>query len=525
LTLFEENGEDMKKKIGFKIFPAAVIFMAAVFLSGANAQEVAPIEESPVLNGVFSWLPMEKDCKGIGAMDLIDHAATAYGPMPVPDRNGKEGGAMYFDGKDDFIDWFVNLNPNVMPRISIAVWFKTETLQISRTILSHDNGYYDRTIILDGRSGTYGISGFGGPTVQVFGGIPVPRNQWRLAVVTWDSEKREAVIAAKDSSNILRIIKKESADPGEGLYTTTLGKNPTFKEFFQGTIDEAVLWNRVLSENEIRALFSSDIINSKARKEARDLFNEGFELLKVGFYDRGVSMVKESIAKSGVKLGYTLNSLNYFSMDNKVPLEYLADIFAYEYRLFISPKMAGKPGTSLNAENKQSLNYAITRLFEYGIVAAGAGYPALTRQAALFMDDIGKKYSASLLMDYVNEQAALLNALAVACESGSEAGFNELIKFGRLKRTVYRVKNVNYRNYFAPFYENPKKLAYFLGDTEEALKKVKLDKIKKSKKFFDLFGHPVSASGSVPALEQKGAPVSIPASPGNSQKPVGTVLD
>ena len=518
----------MEKKIKFKIFSAAVLFMTAVFVLSVSAQEIAPIEESPVLNGVYSWLPMEKDCKGIGAMDLIDHVATAYGPRPVPDRNGKEGGAMYFDGKDDFIDWFVNLNPNEMPRISIAVWFKTETLQISRTILSHDNGGHDRTIILDGRSGRYGISGFGGPTVQVFGGIPVPRNQWRLAVVTWDSEKREAVIAAKDTSNILQVIKKESADPGEGTYTACLGKNPTFKEFFQGSIDEVVLWNRVLSEDEIRALFSSDIINSKARKEARDLFDEGCELLKVGFYDRGVSMIKKSIAKSGVKLGYTLSSLNYFLMDNKVPLEYLADIFACEYRLFISQKMAGKPETSLNAENKESLNYAIARLFEYGMVAAGAGYPALTRQAALFMDGIGKKYSSHLLMDYMNEQSALLNALAVAWESGSEAGFNELIKFGRLKRTVYRVKDVNYRNYFAPFYENPKKLAYFLGDTEEALKKVKLKKIKKSEKFYDLFGNPVSASGSVPALEQKGAPVNIPISSGNSQssqKPVGTVLD
>ncbi len=518
----------MKKK-NFKWLSSAALFISVtVSLISANAQDFTPIEESPVLKGVYSWLPMEKDCKGIGAMDLIDHPATAYGPMPVPDRNGKKGGAMYFDGKDDFIDWFVNLNSNEMPRISIAVWFKTETLQISRTILSHDNGGYDRTLILDGRSGSYGISGFGGPTVQVFGGIPVPRDQWRLAVVTWDSEKREAVIAAKDTSNTLRVIKKESADPGEGLYVATLGKNPTYKEFFQGTIDEAVLWNRVLSEDEIKTLFSSDIINSKARKDARDLFDEGFELLKIGFHDKGVKMVKESIAKSGVKLGYTLNSLNYFSMDNKVPLEYLADIFAFEYRLFFSQEMAGNPEATLNAENKQSLNYAVTRLFEYGIVAAGAGYPALTRQAALFMDDIGKKYSANLLMDYINEQAALLNALSVACESGSEAGFNELIKFGRLKRTVYRVKDVNYRDYFAPFYENPKKLAYFLGDTEEALKKVKLDKIKKSEKFFDLFGNPVSASGSVPALEQKEAPVNIPVSPGNSQssqKPVGTVLD
>jgi hypothetical protein len=105
-------------------------------------------------------------------------------------------------------------------------------------------------------------------------------------------------------------------------------------------------------------------------------------------------------------------------------------------------------------------------LFDYGQVAAEAGHPGLTRQAAVKLRFIAARYPSSFRTDLVEKLAVSLEALALAHEGEVTAAFELLLDKGRPHPFPFRFYNTRV---WWPLYAERDKLARYLG--------VKVDKL------------------------------------------------
>jgi hypothetical protein len=61
--------------------------------------------------------------------------------------------ALSFDGVDDFVNASVNINPDVMPQMTMMAWVQLDDDSPIRQVISHDSGGYDRSLGIDSRGG------------------------------------------------------------------------------------------------------------------------------------------------------------------------------------------------------------------------------------------------------------------------------------------------------------------------------------------------------------------------------------
>jgi hypothetical protein len=173
---------------------------------------------------------------------------TEYGGATYT-NSGFKGGAIRLDGNDDYVE----LNRFVIPTtgsFSVALWARQSSLQ---------SGY--REIISQGQSGGPGfyIGHTPNHTVRVGDahldtGIPFPSDgQWHQYAVTVDRSSNttkfyidSALLASWDALLISQ----------SGSFTVFGRQFPSCcAEFFQGDLDEAYIYNRAISSNEVRQLY------------------------------------------------------------------------------------------------------------------------------------------------------------------------------------------------------------------------------------------------------------------------------
>jgi hypothetical protein len=105
-------------------------------------------------------------------------------------------------------------------------------------------------------------------------------------------------------------------------------------------------------------------------------------------------------------------------------------------------------------------------LFDYGQLAAEAGHPGLTRQAAVKLRFIAARYPSSFRTDLVEKIAVSLEALAMAHEENTKAAFELLFDKGQPHPFPFRFYNTRV---WWPFYSDRGRLAEYLGVKVEKL--------------------------------------------------------
>jgi hypothetical protein len=123
------------------------------------------------------------------------------------------------------------------------------------TLISHDNGGFDRTIDIDYRGGGWGWSAFSG-SGGVLGYYPVTIGQWVFIAAVYDQEASTVKLYVNDA------LYEETGSLASGWDYVNIGKNPSFGAYFYGTIDEVRIYNYALSAAEIQALYESVSIPS-----------------------------------------------------------------------------------------------------------------------------------------------------------------------------------------------------------------------------------------------------------------------
>jgi len=196
------------------------------------------------------YLPLDLD-DGSYARDRSGYSnhGAIYGATRVA---GKVGSALSFDGVDDYVE--APTSPSLeSPRFSALVWFKVLTLpsdkgEWAEPIQKHDSGINGWCIAMDRANEIKPHTGDGTDWYMASTGVYVERDVWYHVAITFDGAVLKSYVngdlkvslpaSYSISANPLRLaIPKDW--PGERMH---------------GLVDEARVYNRVLSAAEVKLL-------------------------------------------------------------------------------------------------------------------------------------------------------------------------------------------------------------------------------------------------------------------------------
>jgi serine/threonine protein kinase len=166
---------------------------------------------------------------------------------PAPEPRGFERGAVRFRAKEDnFIRIPVNINPSVMPQITMGGWFKPNRADVEGALISHDDGHFDRTLDIDRRT-RFHWSCFTGR--GVFPGSAVSPGKWTFAALRHDQSSGLLILDVDGER-----YSQNSVYFGQGRPRTTIGRNPGFGAPFDGLIDNVFIYKSLLNDARIDAI-------------------------------------------------------------------------------------------------------------------------------------------------------------------------------------------------------------------------------------------------------------------------------
>jgi hypothetical protein len=186
--------------------------------------------------------------------NAVDESANSHdgivnGAALTSDKNGKSDSAFLFNGTTDSISVPVNINPSVLPEVTITAWVRADKKNPVRQVVSNDNGGFDRSMGIDFRGGGNGWSAFSG-TDSLLGFQPVVLDEWIFLAVVYDQPAGTVQLYVNNN-----VIEGTGAI-GAGCDSLLIGASPVFGEYFSGAIDEVRIYNRALTPSEIQDIFN-----------------------------------------------------------------------------------------------------------------------------------------------------------------------------------------------------------------------------------------------------------------------------
>ncbi len=195
------------------------------------------------LEGLVAHYTFDKDSRG----KVYDAMGKHHGELKdaVPVEEGKREGAYRFGNRGYIkVEHHEDLNPR---QITVAAWVNPAKLSTYYSVLMKSTGSW---------SGGYGISYFSGGLnffVNSYGrgraGAPVPLGKWSHVVGTYDGNEIRFYVDGKEKAT--REYGDE-IDHTEG--SLTIGKGSGSGYFWNGMLDEVMIFNRALRPHEVAAL-------------------------------------------------------------------------------------------------------------------------------------------------------------------------------------------------------------------------------------------------------------------------------
>jgi hypothetical protein len=232
----------MLKNLLFIIF--LVIFMLG-FSFSVSAQR------DKLIKTVYAYYPLNGNLVDQGPHQLNGDALAKN--RSTEDRFGNKEGALTFTGKDDSVSLPVNINPAKMPQLTIALWLKINKISKTSTIFTNSNGSFARSIVIDGRKNRPLLSVSAG-SKDVYGGISIPLNKWIFTAVSWNAESGRVSLYLADQNKNFSSISTNNINPKNANQFIRLAENSVSEDFFEGSMDELMIWDQILTMDEIRDL-------------------------------------------------------------------------------------------------------------------------------------------------------------------------------------------------------------------------------------------------------------------------------
>ena len=172
------------------------------------------------------------------------HTATVFGATYA--ASGYQDGAASLNGSA-FLRVALDVSPTALPRMTWGAWVKPTATDPIRAVLSTDNAGFDRDIDIDSRGGSTAWSAFTGNGV-LSSGVSPSTSQWTFLAVAYNQPANTL------SFYVDGIGFGVATNFGGSQGFFDIGHNPSFGEFFGGSIDNVFVYDRVLSVSEIQAL-------------------------------------------------------------------------------------------------------------------------------------------------------------------------------------------------------------------------------------------------------------------------------
>jgi len=186
---------------------------------------------------------------------LLDASPTnADGNTPPQWTTGKIGGALSFDGVDDYVDTLLIFNSP--SRFTVIAWINLPITQGTQKNIAGTSYRHPQLLILGGnlvRIQFGDLTGFPG----VNSTISIPNNEWHHVVGTWNGITLRIYI-----DGVLNNTYNPGSSPiNNTQYHFQIGAfgppNSNLRQLIQGLIDEVRIYNRALSDSEIKVLYEA----------------------------------------------------------------------------------------------------------------------------------------------------------------------------------------------------------------------------------------------------------------------------
>lgn len=143
-------------------------------------------------------------------------------PQTVP--NGYEGWGLSIDGLA-YLRGDLAISPSLKPQLTMGAWVRPYSVSAGQALISHDNGGFDRTILIDYRGGGIGWSAFAGTGggsngTSVVGYFPAIHNQWQFVATVYD-DAAQTVLLYVDGAHT-----SQPGAPGAGHPRLHIGHEP-----------------------------------------------------------------------------------------------------------------------------------------------------------------------------------------------------------------------------------------------------------------------------------------------------------
>lgn len=237
LSLFLLAGCSKSDQGGATASPAPAVGTPSVIATSPAATGTPPLS-SEVLKSAYS-------------LDVSSLTELPEGITKVADQKGRADQALAFSGATTKLEMPWDINAERHSQLTITAWARFTGNPEDKAqfqVVSQDDGGYDRSIGIDTRAGEWGWSAFAGEG-EVMGGIPVVPNEWVFLAVAYDQGKRSSQLTVGESA-----VPAREGSLGAGHAFVWIGGNPSFGEHFVGDIAHVQVFDRVLTDEELKTV-------------------------------------------------------------------------------------------------------------------------------------------------------------------------------------------------------------------------------------------------------------------------------
>jgi hypothetical protein len=170
------------------------------------------------------------------------------GPVRI---DGKFGQALSFDGVNDFVSTgFSNMPANNSSQV-VALWFKQNTRNINSYIFTLENSGASSAIRIgfDATPGDMYVDRWGGTKIIDSGTVP-SLNTWHQYVYSYDGTTHRIYLDGAQIDSSTGVANTGTPN------SVSIGKSAVSGRPFTGLIDDVRIYNRTLSPDEIKRLYS-----------------------------------------------------------------------------------------------------------------------------------------------------------------------------------------------------------------------------------------------------------------------------
>jgi len=199
--------------------------------------------------------------RSLSAAEVLDHYYAGRAKHADYTTDGKYGGALKFDGKDDFISAGNPASLQFQREITITAWVKHADSQRGYIIDKYGSSNHGPMFSIESNGGLNFYSynstvghAFGGPSTN----LSVPVNEWHFVAVSANVTGGYYDFYADGNTQRLTSYTDVLWGTSGNLFIGVRNK-ASDTSYFNGSIDEVRIWNRSLSADEIKLQYYSNL--------------------------------------------------------------------------------------------------------------------------------------------------------------------------------------------------------------------------------------------------------------------------